>query len=73
MHATRLLRSATRSAWGFTAPAAPGEYIYVCTFPGHWLRMYGVMLVVRDLEAWGGQTTVPTDPMTRVPFKSREN
>ena len=73
LHATRLLQIGDTERLGFTAPAAPGEYIYVCTFPGHWLRMYGVMLVVPDLEAWEAKPTVPIDPMTRAPFKSRRN
>ncbi|MFW5726652.1 MAG: PVC-type heme-binding CxxCH protein, partial [bacterium] len=30
----------------FTAPAEPGEYPFVCTFPGHWRIMQGVMKVV---------------------------
>jgi putative heme-binding domain-containing protein len=34
----------------FTAPAEPGVYPYVCTYPGHWRRMYGAMYVVADLE-----------------------
>jgi azurin len=29
----------------FTAPDAPGEYPYLCTFPGHWQIMNGVMVV----------------------------
>ncbi len=29
----------------FDAPATPGEYPYICTFPGHWLLMNGVMVV----------------------------
>jgi azurin len=29
----------------FNAPATPGEYPYICTFPGHWLIMNGVMVV----------------------------
>ena len=73
LHATRLLQSGDTERLGFNAPAAPGEYIFVCTFPGHWLRMYGVMLVVPDLEAWEAKPTVPIDPMTRAPFTSRRN
>jgi hypothetical protein len=49
----------------FTAPAKPGEYNFVCTFPGHWVRMYGVMLVVPDLDAWEGNRTLPSDPITK--------
>ena len=29
----------------FTAPAAPGVYHFVCTYPEHWQRMHGVLLV----------------------------
>jgi azurin len=30
----------------FTAPTAPGMYPFICTFPGHWRIMQGVMKVV---------------------------
>jgi azurin len=29
----------------FTAPIEKGEYPYICTFPGHWQVMQGVMIV----------------------------
>ncbi|QDT63135.1 DUF6797 domain-containing protein [Calycomorphotria hydatis] len=29
----------------FTAPETPGRYPYLCTFPGHWMVMNGVMIV----------------------------
>jgi len=29
----------------FTAPTQPGYYPFVCTFPGHWRMMNGVMVV----------------------------
>lgn len=47
----------------FTAPTSPGEYPYVCTFPRHWMRMYGVMVVVEDLDAWLENPRPPTDPL----------
>lgn len=31
----------------FTAPATPGDYPFVCTFPGHWRMMNGVMKVAK--------------------------
>lgn len=31
----------------FTAPSTPGDYPYICTFPGHYLSMTGVMRVVK--------------------------
>jgi len=30
------------------APTEPGIYPYVCTFPGHWVVMNGVMVVAKD-------------------------
>ena len=36
----------------FTAPTEPGVYPYVCTYPGHWRRMYGALYVVADLDAY---------------------
>jgi len=32
----------------FTVPEEPGEYGYVCTFPGHWATMQGTMIVTED-------------------------
>jgi plastocyanin len=29
----------------FTAPAQPGRYPYICTFPGHWRMMQGTLVV----------------------------
>jgi putative heme-binding domain-containing protein len=52
LKASRLIqpRQSDRIAW--TAPARPGVYPYVCTFPGHWRRMHGALYVVADLEAY---------------------
>ncbi len=46
--ATPLLQPGSSATLRFVAPA-PGEYPYVCTFPGHWVRMNGVMRVVENL------------------------
>ena len=35
----------------FTAPAQPGNYPFVCTFPSHWRTMNGTMEVT---EIGGG-------------------
>lgn len=50
--ATRLLqpREAQKMAW--TAPTKPGIYPIVCTYPGHWRRMYAALYVVEDLETY---------------------
>ncbi|GAA5506686.1 hypothetical protein Rcae01_02139 [Novipirellula caenicola] len=47
----------------FDAPTEPGEYPYVCTFPQHWYRMYGVMVVVKDLDAWMKNPVEPANPI----------
>jgi azurin len=73
LQATRLLNGGETDRLNFTAPAKPGEYPYLCTFPGHFIRMYGVMLVVENLEAWEAKPTVPTDPITGKPFAKQRD
>ena len=73
LHATRLLNWGESERLSFPAPKEPGEYPFVCTFPGHWVRMYGVMLVVPDMDAWEAKPTVPNDPMTNQPYSSPRN
>ncbi len=43
LHATRLINHEEIARLRFTAPTAEGKYPYVCTFPGHWRTMNGVM------------------------------
>lgn len=71
LQATRLLNWGETERLTFMAPKEPGDYVFVCTFPGHWVRMYGVMLVVNDIEAWEANRRVPLDPMTQKPFPSQ--
>jgi putative heme-binding domain-containing protein len=44
--ATKLVTPGESWKLTFTAPSSPGRYPYVCTFPGHWLVMNGIMQVV---------------------------
>jgi putative heme-binding domain-containing protein len=41
-------RKALAHVLRFDAPAEPGVYPYVCTFPGHWIVMNGRMVVAAD-------------------------
>jgi putative heme-binding domain-containing protein len=68
LFSTRLVQSDESVKLNFTAPKEPGDYPFVCTFPGHWRRMYGVMVVVEDLDAWLENPVAPPDPLgnTRV-------
>jgi len=47
LYHTALLEPQKVESIYFVAPSAPGEYQYVCTFPGHYLTMQGTMRVVR--------------------------
>ena len=47
--ASRLLQTGQNQALSFVAPTEPGIYPYVCTYPGHWRRMYGALYVVDNL------------------------
>jgi putative heme-binding domain-containing protein len=48
--ASRLLQSDERQTLSFQVPSTPGIYPYVCTYPGHWRRMYGALYVVDNLK-----------------------
>jgi putative heme-binding domain-containing protein len=50
--ASRLLAPRDSQKLNLQAPGEPGVYPYVCTYPGHWRRMYGSLYVVEDLEAY---------------------
>lgn len=61
--AMQLVQLGQTGRLSFTAPTEPGEYPYVCTYPGHWRRMYGVMVVVKDLEKFNAAPVEPKDPL----------
>ena len=63
LQATSMVPGRASEALTFTAPTEPGEYPFVCTFPRHWQRMNGVMVVVKDLDAWQKNPTPPKDPI----------
>jgi len=50
--ASKLLAPRESQKISFNAPSKPGVYPYVCTYPGHWRRMYGAFYVVEDLAAY---------------------
>ncbi|HRG11513.1 MAG TPA: plastocyanin/azurin family copper-binding protein, partial [Cyclobacteriaceae bacterium] len=46
LFSTKLVNPQQTETLKFIAPAKTGDYPYVCTFPGHWSIMNGVMKVV---------------------------
>jgi len=67
LHATKLVEPGQQVKLAFTAPEAPGEYQYVCTFPGHWRRMTGTLAVVKNVEAY--LASHPVAPPKVTPWK----
>jgi len=43
--ASRLLNARESAVLAFDAPTEPGEYPFVCSFPGHWMMMRGVLRI----------------------------
>lgn len=52
LFATKLVQSRETERLAIVAPKEPGDYPFVCTFPGHWRTMNGVMHVVEDVESY---------------------
>jgi putative heme-binding domain-containing protein len=50
--ASKLVQPEQSDSIYFEVPKEPGIYPYVCTYPGHWRRMYGALYVVSDLKAY---------------------
>jgi azurin len=45
LHATSLVQPRRKAELIFIAPVEPGRYPFICTFPGHWRLMRGVLVV----------------------------
>src|SRR5258708_32660170 len=43
-------------------PVEPGNYSYVCTFPGHWRRMMGILAVVKNVEGYLASHATAAEP-----------
>jgi putative heme-binding domain-containing protein len=53
---SKLLQPGEEQAISFEAPTEPGVYPYVCTYPGHWRRMYGALYVVPSFDQYQATT-----------------
>lgn len=62
LHATKMVEAGQQTKLSFTAPEEPGDYQYVCTFPGHWMRMLGTLAVVKDVEAYLASRPAEAEP-----------
>ena len=59
--ATKLTEPGQKETIKVTAPSKEGEYEYVCTFPGHWMIMWGKMIVTKDVDAYLQANPIPAD------------
>jgi plastocyanin len=50
--ASHLLQPGQNQTLTFRIPTQPGVFPYVCTYPGHWRRMFGALYVVQDLSRY---------------------
>src|SRR5262249_26723290 len=62
LFATKLAPPGEKVQLAFSAPEEPGEYPFVCTFPGHWRRMSGRMVVVKDVDAYLASQAAAQEP-----------
>jgi putative heme-binding domain-containing protein len=49
---SQLIQPGQSQSLELNVPDQPGIYPYVCTYPGHWRRMFGSMIVVDDPRAY---------------------
>ncbi|MPR37002.1 PVC-type heme-binding CxxCH protein [Salmonirosea aquatica] len=47
LHHTKLVNPGETVTLEFTVPSTPGDYPFVCTFPGHWRGMNGILRVTK--------------------------
>ena len=69
MLASKLLDPGQKQAISFDVPSTPGIYPYVCTYPGHWRRMFGAMYVVSDLDAYKAD---PAEYLAANPLEAKD-
>jgi azurin len=60
--ATRMLEAGQRQTLTMTAPNEEGQFEYVCTYPNHWMMMWGQLIVTKDIESYLQQHPVPNLP-----------
>jgi glucose/arabinose dehydrogenase/azurin/type 1 glutamine amidotransferase len=52
LDATKLVEPGQKEILKMTAPKETGDYEYFCTYPGHWERMWGRLIVTDDVDAY---------------------
>jgi glucose/arabinose dehydrogenase/azurin len=68
--ATKLIEPRQKTALKLTAPTEEGNYEYFCTYPGHYLIMWGQLVVTRNVDAYLQTHPQPTLPSPSPASKS---
>ena len=58
--ATKMLEPGQKETLKLRAPREPGDYEFVCTFPGHWTIMWGKLIVTNDPEGAAANSKTAT-------------
>jgi azurin len=68
LEASKIIEPGQKQTLKFSAPQKPGEYEYVCTFPGHWMIMWGKMVVTPDVDKYLNEksTTAAVNPAGQI-------
>jgi azurin len=69
IEATKLLEPGQKETLKVKAPGSEGEYEFVCTFPGHWMIMWGKLIVTKDVDAYLAANPTFTLPPMVMPTK----
>ena len=70
--ATRLIEPRQKTALKLTAPMEEGTYEYFCTYPGHYLIMWGQLIVTRNADDYLQSHPQPTLPSPSSKTASQE-
>ena len=71
--ATKLVEAGQKETIKMTAPAEPGDYEYVCTFPGHWQIMWGKIAVVADLDSYTPPVVPAAEPKAAIDHSAHQH
>jgi putative membrane-bound dehydrogenase-like protein len=63
---TNMVAAGDRVTFQFRAPATPGQYPYLCTYPNHWRLMNGVLNVVMQGRRGGPPPAAPVPGRGRI-------
>ncbi|MAB87988.1 MAG: hypothetical protein CMJ90_00835 [Planctomycetes bacterium] len=69
LHHSGMVKPREAVTLSFVAPTTAGAYPYLCTVPGHWVRMNGTLHVVADVAQWvreNPEKAFGSNPLARV-------